>query len=749
MKNRKMLDIMGLADEKYISEAEPKPRKLSTSNSKPRPKIKWATILTAAACFLLILNIAITIPILANLDEPTIPGADSGTGSLTNPGDNGLIHLPVSSQKPSDNQGSDVPPPTGSSNTDAPGTDQSTGSDGNHIQNPNEEQPKQDEEIVSPQIQFLKNPALLGALDKYFDNNENLLDQLFPEIEDAMDKNEQGSAEMGDLSDNLQESVGTDINDNQVAGISEGDIAKRSDKFIYYLKGSSLYVYSINGKGSEVNCILPLDGYLSQFNDVHDSMTGEHEELEKIEEIEPFSRGWEMYLSSDFSTLTIITTSDRFMQLTGIFTIDVSASPTAVIKDFKIFSGKYITSRMVEDQLLLFTGYSVSKGYDKENPLAYIPFYRQNNQEYFTNDIYFPSDLYTSTYVTVSRLDRRGLRVAESVSFLSFDTEAYVSQENIFLTHKKNPLSSDDMLVSTSQPYDTEIVAIGYKSELFDIKEPVTVKGYVKDQYSLDEYKGILRVATTSYFPDNVYTTTASLFCIDIESMKIVASVEHFAPRGEIIRSVRFDGDKGYICTSYKEVLIDPVFFFDLSDLESITYTETGEIDGYSSSLINIGGGYVIGIGYGDNTSTLKIEAYKEGQDSVEIVCFEEFAKTRFATSYKAYYVDRSRHLIGLPISTYSSDTKSYQSKYLLLHFNGTYFDFIISDKLAQSVLNATRGFYEDGYYYTVTDKDLTVFDVGNLDSLPFITAGGAYENEAENTLPTQDPSTPAWPPVS
>ena len=761
MKNRKMLDIVGLADEKYISEADP-----SKKRTAQKQKFKWATFLAAAACFLLILNIAITVPIIANMDEPNDPGTSSSSGDITNPSDGGLIHLPTGSSKPSDSQGSDVPPtPSSKDEGTPPSSDVGTG-DGSHIQNPDTQKPEEDNPpVVTPEIQFLKNPALIGALDKYFSGGgygDNELDQLFPEINDALeqDKAEQESKEeMKDLSDKLGESLDkTDINDNQVVGISEGDLAKRSDKYLYYLKDTKLYVYSINKNKSEAECILPLDGYIGQLKELYDSITSEYDKWEEIIDGNnmAYAYGWEMYLSSDYKTLHIIVTADRYVPMTGVFTLDVSASPTVAIKDFKIFSGSYITSRMVDDQLLLFTRYGVRRGYNKELPESYIPFYASKGTNYFTNDIYFPSDIYSSTYVTVSRLDTDGLRVEESVSFLSFSDEIYVSHNNIFLTREIGITATEDLKESirdiwwwSREPLDTEIVAIGYKSELFEIRETVTIRGYVKDQYSLDEYEGILRVATTSYFADDMSTSTASLYCIDIDTMKIVASVECFAPEGEVVRSVRFDGTKGYICTSYEEVLIDPVFFFDLSDLNNITYTDTGEIDGYSSSLINIGGGYVIGIGYGESESTLKIEVYKQGENSVEIVCFEEFANTDFATDYKAYYIDRERHLIGLAIETYNSTTTAYENRYMLLHFNGNYFDHIIGNKIAFSIVDTVRGFYKDGYYYVVTDKDFYAFDTDNLDTLPFVSADGVRENYEENSLPDRDPNAPAWPPAN
>ena len=106
---------------------------------------------------------------------------------------------------------------------------------------------------------------------------------------------------------------------------------------------------------------------------------------------------------------------------------------------------------------------------------------------------------------------------------------------------------------------------------------------------------------------NRITTTNASLFVINLSDNSIRASVEGFAPEGEEVASVRFEGDKLYVCTAVIRLFSDPVFFFDLSDYENITYTDTGYIEGFSSSLINLGEGYLLGIG-NEDSMTGKIE---------------------------------------------------------------------------------------------------------------------------------------------
>ena len=729
MKNRKMLDIIGEADQRYISEADPTKAKI-----KAKAKSKWLTVLSAAACLLLILNVAIIVPLFANRDEPTDPsGSDlnhiQGGGILQNQSSTQNSHI----QNPDINGGDD-----------------------------------QGEEIYTPDVQFLKNPQLLGALDDYFKYGYNgtindAMDKVEEESQETLEKDDWQNEEMKDLAD----SINPDLNDNQVTGVREGDIAKRSDKHLFYLRGTTLYVYSINGSASKAECMLPLGSYLEKAEELVSGLN-----YDKWEEIDDGYDAWQMYLSDDYKTLTIFISPDHKPQLaTGVITLDVSAAPTVEFKDFKIFAGEYVTSRFVGDEILLFTKYTVNKYFDTENPMAYIPFYTEGNETRYTNDIYFPSDLTASTYITVSRISQKKLRVLESVSYLSYSENIYVSTENIFLT-REIPLSASsndlpdldildgDYSYRKFEPIDTEIAVIGYKSALFQNRGTSTIKGYVHNQYSLDEYEGILRVATTSYVYDDGareisnpltdvntdYRSSASLWCIDISTMEVVASVENFAPIDDVVRSVRFDGTSAYVCTSLQQLIFsDPVYFFDLSDLDNITYTDTGIIEGYSSSLINIGGGYLIGIGR-TNTSTLKIEVYKEENGAVVTVCVEEFAKTNFSTDYKSYYVNRESHLLGLAISSYSNETKKYEDAYLLLHFDGEYFDKVMALGTSHNNQGSVRAFYENNYLYIVSDVGFYTYDVGRLDNLPFVSTDGTNTGIADEGTGTNNG--PAWPSV-
>jgi uncharacterized secreted protein with C-terminal beta-propeller domain len=226
----------------------------------------------------------------------------------------------------------------------------------------------------------------------------------------------------------------------------------------------------------------------------------------------------------------------------------------------------------------------------------------------------------------------------------------------------------------------SEIYVVSYSNGTLENKGHFSVKGLLIDQYALDEKDGVLRLVTeTSYtkyvnviLPEGGYSFSqldwyenADLYCIDLETFEIIGSVISFSPNYEEVTSVRFEGDCGYVCTADTVYHKDPVYFFDLSDPANISYSDTGVIDGYSTSLVDMGDGKLLGIGYGDSNQTLKVEAYEEKEDRVVSVCAFELNYVEFSEDYKSYYINRAEGLVGLTVS------HLYGSEYVLLKFDG------------------------------------------------------------------------------
>ncbi len=119
------------------------------------------------------------------------------------------------------------------------------------------------------------------------------------------------------------------------------------------------------------------------------------------------------------------------------------------------------------------------------------------------------------------------------------------------------------------------------------------VPGSLLNQYSMDEWRGYLRVATTVRdFGGNVSTVRNDVYVFD-GAMELVGSVKGLAP-GESIFATRFLEDKAYVVTFRQ---IDPLFVIDLTDPTSPRVSGFLEMPGFSDYLYPLDGNHLLGVG--------------------------------------------------------------------------------------------------------------------------------------------------------
>jgi uncharacterized secreted protein with C-terminal beta-propeller domain len=119
------------------------------------------------------------------------------------------------------------------------------------------------------------------------------------------------------------------------------------------------------------------------------------------------------------------------------------------------------------------------------------------------------------------------------------------------------------------------------------------IPGTVLNQFSMDEYNGYFRVATSRFASINgVATTSNDVYVLD-QNMSQVSSLVNIAP-GENIYAVRFVGALGYVVT-YEQV--DPLFVISFSNIANPVVLSALKVSGYSDYLHPLPGGYVIGVG--------------------------------------------------------------------------------------------------------------------------------------------------------
>ena len=492
-----------------------------------------------------------------------------------------------------------------------------------------------------------------------------------------------------------------EVTDNQEAGVIEGDLFKRTSTHFFYVSfngDSQLLLSAFTIDKEDSACCGTLT--ISAENDYYFNSY----------------YGAELYLSEDGDTATIfapVYPAKSNKLYTAVVSADVSA-PENMQETGRVYvSGSYVTSRKVGEDFLLISNFAVRNNPDFSDESAFLPQVgtADEMESLPMQDIVCPDTATAARYTVIVRLGE-GLSVDGHIAFLSYSQEVYVSEDNIFVTRSYSQTTREGNY-ERRVPY-TQIACVSYSGDGLTLKGSADVAGTVLNQYSLDEQDNTLRVVTTVSeslirIYENGGTTSAdvitssgtndnaSLYVLSLDDFSLVASLERFAPEGEEVTSVRFEEDIVWVCTARIWELTDPVFRIDLSNLDNITYTDTGTIDGYSTSLVDFTDGTLLGIGRGSDT-LLKIEIYEQGEDGVVSVATYE-TNADYSQDYKAYFIDRENGLIGLHVYDFIEG-----SKYLLLHFDGYSLTPVAKIDLTSRNYDTTRAAIVDGWLYILTD---------------------------------------------
>lgn len=483
--------------------------------------------------------------------------------------------------------------------------------------------------VVNRQDHIYKNnyEAILGKLEDVFD----------PKSGSMMAPGEMLQQPAVNEGTNLPENdTGyVEVTDNQVAGVTEADVFKRTNTHIFHLFSGAVNVYTIDGENSrKIACV-----------DIRTELQNALQE--QSNEKFNISICSEMFLSADGMTLTVFCYAYRINQ-TYILNFDVSDPEKPTLSRQIVVGGLYNSSRMVDGKLLLATTlqyYSSDISFDKEE--TYVPQYGWGEElnNFPIEDIILPEGNASCSYQIYCILDPGSLELLDGKALLGGTATVFVSKNYLYATGYRRDAQSGNWV--------SDITVIRFADNTLEVVSKLTVEGRILNQYSMDEYNGSFRVVTTTQSE-----RSANLYCFDTETWLLQGKVEQFAPKGEEVTSVRFEENYAYVCTARRIELTDPVFFFDLTDPANITWTDTGTIDGYSTSLVDFGNGLLVGIGVNENL-TLKVEVYREGLEKVESLCSYE-RDCVFPETYKSYYIDRENQIIGMSIQDLITGEPSY-----------------------------------------------------------------------------------------
>jgi uncharacterized secreted protein with C-terminal beta-propeller domain len=206
-------------------------------------------------------------------------------------------------------------------------------------------------------------------------------------------------------------------------------------------------------------------------------------------------------------------------------------------------------------------------------------------------DVSRPHSYSGTSLVTVLSFDlgRDMLGSGVPASVLADGETVYGSGTSLFIAH-------DERWRGLDAPPGTQIFQFDVTAMQPRYVAGGSVPGWLLNQYSLSEYDGVLRVATTTGHPwGQQPASTSTVYALRNTggNLKITGSVGGLG-KGEQIYAVRFVGPVGYVVTFRRT---DPLYAIDLRDPEHPKVAGALKVAGYSAYLHPVSGDRLIGVG--------------------------------------------------------------------------------------------------------------------------------------------------------
>ncbi len=292
--------------------------------------------------------------------------------------------------------------------------------------------------------------------------------------------------------------------------------------------------------------------------------------------------------------------------------------------------------------------------------------------------------------------------------------------------------------------------------QVVDISDPggelvegtqVKVRDQITSRWQMDEYAGALRVISQpwQWWGDSQPPVIETFTVKSSQEITPLARLPLVLPMREMLRSVRFDGPRGYAVTA---VQTDPLFTIDLADPAAPKQLGELEMPGFLYHM-EPRGDRLLALGYdqGNQNGAITVSLF----DVSDLAKPTMLKRVNFGGSWgqlpedqdrihKVFKIDPENALILVPFSGWQqSDAKDYCGQSL----NGVQLvDFAADDLtlrgMTKSLGQARRAFIASDKLFTVADQELAAYDIGDRDAPAQVSAVPLALN-VSLTLPVGD----------
>ena len=353
--------------------------------------------------------------------------------------------------------------------------------------------------------------------------------------------------------------------------------------------------------------------------------------------------------------------------------------------------------------------------YDYDNPTVFsknlIPEITTSDE---TKALVTPSKLYAPvklnqsvSLTSISSFDIVDALYRESISYVGNSSTYYASTTAFYLVSSEYPL-----YYSYEDYQEQQMIYKFGIGDTLSYKAKGSVDGRLLNQFSMSEKDEYLRVATSSGFSWGNSDTNNSIFILkeSDNSLTTQATLSGLGKKGELIKAVRFMGDRGFVVT-FKQT--DPFYTLDLSD--PLHPKKAGElfISGFSRYLHIVDENRVLSIGRDSDEKGQATSLILQLFDITDFLNPSLVDKVKVGNSsstyssaeynHKALAYRTSDNIFGFPYTEYSdSSYSSVQSNFGIYQVK----DMAI---LPLDTLSETN----DGYYWG-NDRRGLIFDLNN-----------------------------------
>jgi len=202
------------------------------------------------------------------------------------------------------------------------------------------------------------------------------------------------------------------------------------------------------------------------------------------------------------------------------------------------------------------------------------------------------------SFVSVNTFDLTTLGAPTRTLLASNAGFVYASATSLYMAVDRAPetnYGNTSYMYSSYQANDSFVHKFRLDGTDTSYAGSVTLPGHILNQFAMDEFEGVLRVASTKgWVPSANVASYLTTYGVQAGKLTQLGQIGGIAP-SEDIRSVRFDGDRGYVVTFKKT---DPLFVFDLTDAAKPVLTGELLIPGFSTYMHPLDKTHILAIGF-------------------------------------------------------------------------------------------------------------------------------------------------------